>query len=297
MNMVEVGDPISIDNFDRSDTAPSQLAIGTAKPATHRDGYVFDNAATQTATRFRSLAAVFDPGTVRHLTEIGVTHGWNCLEIGAGGGTVAGWLCDRVGAQGHVIATDIDTQFLKSLGKANLELRRHDIAVDPLPEDAFDLVHVRLVLMHLRERDRVLSCIVSALKPGGWLLAEEFDSLSLRVDPEVSSTELPIKALSALERLLAKRGVDLLYGRRLAARVRSLGVIEMAAEARLFMWEGRSIGLDLLRASIEEVRDEMIELGLIDESEFERDMHLLDDQELLIPSPIMWAVSGRRPSV
>lgn len=40
----------------------------------------------------------------------------------------------------------------------------------------------------------------------------------------------------------------------------------------------------------------MIELGLIDESDFERDMRLLEDQELLIPSPIMWAVSGRRPS-
>jgi SAM-dependent methyltransferase len=293
--MVEVVDPISIGNFGRSEMAAPQLAVGSAKPATHRDRYVFNNAAAETAARFRSLAAVFDPGTVRHLTEIGVTHGWNCLEIGAGGGTVAGWLSDRVGAQGHVIATDIDTQFLKSLGKANLDVRRHDIAVDPLPEAAFDLVHVRLVLMHLRERDRVLSRIVSALKPGGWLLAEEFDSLSLRADPEVSPTEIPIKALSALERLLAKRGVDALYGRRLAARVRSLGVIGMAAEARLFMWEGRSIGLDLLRASIEQVRDEMIELGLIDECEFERDMRLLDDQELLIPSPIMWAVSGRRP--
>ena len=295
--MVEAVDAISIGDFGQSEMAAPQLAIGVAKLAMRHDGYIFDNAATQTAARFRSLAAVFDAGTVRHLTEIGVTHGWNCLEIGAGGGTVADWLCDRVGAQGHVIATDINTQFLKSLGKANLDVRRHDIAVDPLPEAAFDLIHVRLVLMHLRERDRILRRIVSALKSGGWLLAEEFDSLSLRADPEVSSTEIPIKTLSALERLLAKRDVDLLYGRRLAARMHSLGIIEIAAEARLFMWGARSIGLELLRASIEEVRDEMIELGLIDESEFERDMRLLDDQELLIPSPIMWAVSGRRPSV
>ena len=295
--MVEAVDAISIGDFGQSEMAAPQLAIGAAKLAMRQDGYIFDNAAPQTAARFRSLAAVFDPGTVRHLTEIGVTHGWNCLEIGAGGGTVADWLCDRVGAQGHVIATDINTQFLKSLGKANLDVRRHDIAVDPLPEAAFDLIHVRLVLMHLRERDRILRRIVSALKSGGWLLAEEFDSLSLRADPEVSSTEIPIKTLSALERLLAKRDVDLLYGRRLAARMHSLGIIEIAAEARLFMWGARSIGLELLRASIEEVRDEMIELGLIDESEFERDMRLLDDQELLIPSPIMWAVSGRRPSV
>jgi SAM-dependent methyltransferase len=62
-------------------------------------------------------------------------------------------------------------------------LWRHDIAVDPSPEAAFDLVHVRLVLVHLRERDKVLSNIDSALKPGGWLLAKEFDSLTFAGRP------------------------------------------------------------------------------------------------------------------
>jgi SAM-dependent methyltransferase len=293
--MVSVVDPISIGDLGRSEMTAPQLAVGSAQPAMHRDRYVFDNAAMQTAARFRSLAAVFDPGTVRHLTEIGVNQGWNCLEIGAGGGTVAGWLCDRVGAHGHVIATDIDTRFLKSLGKTNLDVRRHDIAVDPLPEAAFDLIHVRLVLLHLRERDRALSRIVSALKPGGWLLAEEFDSLSLQADPAISPTEMPVKALSAMERLMANHGVDSVYGRRLSARVRSLGLVNMTAEGRMFMWEGQSIGAGLIRVNLEQVRSEMIELGLITESEFERDIRLLDDNELVIPSPIMWAVSGRRP--
>jgi SAM-dependent methyltransferase len=293
--MVEVVDPISMGNCGRSEIAAPQVAIGCAQPAMHLDRYVFDNAAMQTAARFRSLATVFDPGTVRHLTEIGVTHGWNCLEIGAGGGTIAGWLCDRVGTQGHVIATDIDPRFLESLTKTNLDVWRHDVAVDPSPEATFDLVHVRLVLVHLRERDKVLSHIVSALKPGGWLLAEEFDSLSLQADPAISPTEMPIKALSAMKGLMASRGVDSLYGRRLSARVRALGLVNMTAEGRMFMWEGRSIGADLIRASLEQVRDEMVELGLIDQAEFECDLRRLDDQELLIPSPIMWAVSGRRP--
>jgi SAM-dependent methyltransferase len=256
--------------------AGRQLLHESPNAPTGHDGYIFDNAAVQAATRLSALAAIFDPGTVRHLTEMGVTEGWTCLEIGAGGGTIANWLCDSVGPEGHVVATDIDTHFLKSLDKANLEARPHNIASDPLPEAAFDLVHVRLVLVHLPERDRILGRIVSALKPGGWLLAEEFDSLSLQADPAINSTEMPIKALSAMEQLMAHRGVDSLYGRRLAARVRSLGLVGMVAEARLFMWEGRSTGVDLLRASFEQVRDEMVELGL------------------LIPSPIMWAAKGRR---
>jgi len=148
----------------------------------------------------------------------------------------------------------------------------------------------------LPERDEVLTRIVSALKPGGWLLAEEFDSLSLQPDSVIASTEIPIKTLSAMEQLMALRGVDSLYGRRLAARVRSLGLASVTAEGRLFMWEGQSTGADLTLANFKQIRNELIELGLITESEFDRDVDLLAQYELLFPSPIMWAVRGRRQS-
>jgi SAM-dependent methyltransferase len=265
-----------------------------AAPTTN-DRYIFDNAAAQTATRFAALAAMFDPGTIRHLQEIGVTKGWSCLEIGAGGGSIANWLCDQVGAEGYVVATDIDTQHLQSLRKPNIEVRRHNIARDPLPPAAFDLVHARLVLVHLPERDEVLGRMLAALKPGGWLLAEEFDSLSIQPDPAVSANELPIKTLRAMEQLMAFRGVDSLYGRRLMARVRAVGFAEIAAEGRAFMWEGQSIGTALTRVNFEQIKSQLIELGLVSEVEFEHDVRLLDDERLLFPSPIMWAVRGRRP--
>ena len=262
--MSEDIDPIPAAAMGRSETALHRIAPTSSPAATNHGRYIFDNAAAETATRFSALATIFDPGTIRHLTEIGVTKGWTCLEIGAGGGTIADWLCDRVGPEGRVMATDIDTQYLNSLNKPNLDVRCHDIARDVLPEDAFDLVHVRLVLVHLPERDEVLTRIVSALKPGGWLLAEEFDSLSLQPDPVIASTEIPIKTLSAMEQQMARRGVDSLYG----------------ASGR---W-----------ANFEQIRNELIELGLITESEFDGDVDLLAQYELLFPSPIMWAVRGRR---
>ena len=76
------------------------------------------------------------------------------------------WLSRRVGSSGHVLATDISTSFLDVLDLPNLEVRRHDIVQDDLPEDAFDLVHARLVLTHLAERDIALRRMVKALKPG-----------------------------------------------------------------------------------------------------------------------------------
>jgi hypothetical protein len=40
-------------------------------------------------------------------------------------------------------------------------------------------VHARLVLVHLPEREKVLAGLVAALKPRGWIIDEEFDSVSL----------------------------------------------------------------------------------------------------------------------
>ncbi len=72
--------------------------------------YIFDNAAHPTADRFAGLASVFDPGSVRQLTALGVGPGWHCLEVGGGGGSLARWLSEQVGASGRVIVTDIDAR-------------------------------------------------------------------------------------------------------------------------------------------------------------------------------------------
>ena len=100
--------------------------------------------------------------------------------MGAGAGSIAAWLCQRVGATGHVLATDLDTRFLDALDAPTLEVRRHDITTDALPEGAFDLIHIRAVLEHLPPpaRAAALGRMVAALKPGGWLLAESGDYVS-----------------------------------------------------------------------------------------------------------------------
>jgi 2-polyprenyl-3-methyl-5-hydroxy-6-metoxy-1,4-benzoquinol methylase len=137
--------------------------------------YAFENAWHQARRRLSLLETNLDPATFRRIQALGLTEGWQCLDIGAGAGTVASWLCAHVGSTGRVIATDIDTRFLDALTGPNLEVRRHNIAVDNLPEASFDLVHTRLVLMHLPARAQILTRLVAALKPGGWLFLEEHD--------------------------------------------------------------------------------------------------------------------------
>lgn len=258
--------------------------------------YLLENAGTEAAARFAALSAIFDPGTIRHLEERGVGRGWHCLEVGGGGGSIATWLAERVGPTGHVLVTDIDPRFLETLKLPNLEVRCHNIAADPMPEAAFDLVHARLVLLHLRERENALARMVAALKPGGWLIDEEFDGSSMLPNPTLSPGEVLLKTHVAMTRFMNDHGVDRRYGRLLFGRLAAHGLVNVAAEARMFMWHGGSPGISLMRANYKQLRNAVCDAGYITQEEFDRDIAQLDDPSFMTPSAIMWAAWGCRPS-
>lgn len=125
--------------------------------------------------RLRLLEEWHDPQTFRHLDALGITRGWTCLEIGSGAGSVTRWLADRVGDQGRVEAVDLDPGITDPGGRRNVTVRKLDVEASGLPRDAFDLVHARFVLMHTTDTAAVLRRLRGALRPGGWLLAEDHD--------------------------------------------------------------------------------------------------------------------------
>ena len=256
--------------------------------------YALDNASPEAAARFPALARAFDAGTQRHLDAIGVAAGWRCLEVGGGGGSIARWLAQRAGPTGHVLVTDIDARHLELGSIPEVEVRVHDIAMDPPPPASFDLVHARLVLLHVRERERALANMIAALKPGGWLVDEEFDSCVFP-DPARNPGESLLKTHVALARTLDERGVDRSFGRRLFGRLRALGLVQVAAEGRTFMWPAGSAGPAMMRTNYEQLRSHMIDAGYVTQSEFDRDVAALEDPDFFMPSPILWAVSGRKP--
>lgn len=152
--------------------------------------YVFDQTWKREHARLRALEDLFDGASIRHLAERGAGAGWRCLEVGCGAGGVARWLAERVGASGRVLATDLDLRFLADHGRGNLEVQRHNILTDPLEEGTFDLVHERALLVHVPGRQQALKRMVAAVRPGGWVVAEDPDhggamipALSRYVDP------------------------------------------------------------------------------------------------------------------
>jgi SAM-dependent methyltransferase len=266
--------------------------VATKSESAHGD-YLLANSGSETQMRFASLSELFDPGTLRHLDGRGVRRGWRCLEVG-GGGSVANWLADCVGPTGHVLATDIDPRFLETLKHPNLEVLRHNVATDPLPEASFDLVHTRLVLLHIPQREQALERMIAALKPAGCLLVEEYDSASMPPDPAVSPGEVLLRTHVAMMKLFEDAGVNRRYGRLLFARLRARGLTNVAAEARVFMFGRGSPGVSMLRTNYDQLRAAMIDGHYITPSQFDEDVARLDDPDFIMPSGILWSAWGHR---
>lgn len=257
--------------------------------------YSFDNAWEQARTRLTAFEARFDPGTIRHLTALGVAEGWRCLEVGAGGGSVAGWLARTVSPSGSVLATDLDPRFVEARSESNLQALRHDIVHEPLPSAEFHLVHARAVLAHLPQREEVLAKLVAALRPGGWLLCEDLDEMTIALvapeDPAVR--DLYIRVESAVGAAMSRRGADYRFGRRLPARLVAAGLVEVAGEGRVFL---RRPGEDSMTARLtaEQLKEDMLASGAIGEAEYDAYIELLANPAFLAQTGIMVAAWGRR---
>src|SRR4051812_40080348 len=126
-------------------------------------GYALDPAWHAERDRLDSLTSLYDPRTLRLCEQLGLAPGWHCLDAGAGTGSLAAALAERVGPAGRVTALDSDTRFLAPLASERLTVVEADLAGGDLPSGAFDLVHARLVLEHLPERDRVLAALAAAV--------------------------------------------------------------------------------------------------------------------------------------
>jgi ubiquinone/menaquinone biosynthesis C-methylase UbiE len=271
--------------------------------------YLFDNAQPQAGRGFSSLEAAFDAWTLRQLEVIGVAEGWRCLEVGGGGGSIGRRLAERVGPTGRVTVTDINPVWAAEAQPANVEVLCHDIAADALPERAFDLVHARLVLIHVPERDRALRSMVSALRPGGWLLVEDFDMRVLRdggtgamVRTPLSEgitaadVELLARVDAALLTLLEGRGADLAYGRRLYGLLRAEGLLEVAAEGYMAISPGGSPAAAQRLIRYEQIAGELVASGSVTAADLERARALLRDPACPVLTPgILVSARGRRP--
>jgi len=257
-------------------------------------GYAFDNHGPHAQEQHRCLASAYDPVTTARLAGTGVTAGWHCLEIGAGGGSIASWLAERTAPGGRVLATDLKPELIPS--RPGLEVLRHDIVHDPLPEAGFDLVHARLVLTHIPEREAVLRRLWSALRPGGWLQLEEFDVeyAPVLLAPDRRAREAYQLFQTAKARALRAAGAEPAWGRSCAEAMRAAGFVEVDPVPQLVPWDAGSPGLQLQLHHTDHLREALFAQGMTADQ--------LDEARAVMRHPgfraascVLYSVQGRKP--
>ncbi|MFA3840994.1 methyltransferase domain-containing protein [Streptomyces aureus] len=242
---------------------------------TRDEGYLLDNRQQEAGRRFDAFSTLFDPTTFRHIERLGIGPGWRCWEVGAGGTSVVSWLAKKVGPTGKVLATDIDTTWQTSAARSPVEVRRHDVAADEPPTEGFDLVHARLVLVHVPDRERALESMLRALRPGGRLLVEDADPALQPLacpDEHGPAEELANRLRRGFRELLAERGADLSYGRRLPRLLREAGLQQVEADA-YFPLASEACGA-LETATFQQIRESLVRGGQATDEEI--DHHLAD---------------------
>jgi len=268
--------------------------VDVGEPRTEED-YLFDSGSDLGAEHVGHLESLLDDPTTRWLEGTGIGPGHHCLEIGAGSGSIARWLAERVVPGGRVVATDVATEQIAR--HPGVEIHRGDITEGVPPGGPFDLIHARLVLTHLPQRERVLTELVRALAPGGWLVLGELTPRPPRVlaAPRSSDRELfeRMQHLS-MDVVSPAGGISFQWGAEVPDRMAREGLEEVRATE----WSRTNVGGDhgcLLHRNLNLQADAPLRAAGATEEELARYRELMLD-----PGFTAWfyqfvCTRGRRP--
>ena len=258
--------------------------------------YALSNTWQHARQRLALLEAQLDPATRRRILDAGIGPGSQCLEVGAGGGSIGHWLCQVVGPTGRVLATDIDPAMTALDAPPQLEVLQHDLTREPLPGGAFDLVHARWLLHHLPDLDAAIARLIDALKPGGLLLVEEPDFYPVHA-AHPGAPPLYAQFMDALTRaVVAATGRDCYWARGLPALLVSHGLQDVQAAADVAVLHGGGPLARFYRLSGQQARQRVLDTGLIDAADYDAALALLDDPRLWAFGACTVAAWGRRPA-
>jgi SAM-dependent methyltransferase len=204
-------------------------------------------------------------------------------------------LAERVAPDGKVLATDLETGYLEARadGHPTLETLRHDITAEDLPT-GFDLVHSRWLVEWLPDKRQALRRMVAALRPGGALLDEEPDFVTIYEAAEPPALRHVVR--EAMLHLEAICPIDCQYGRRVLDDLTAVGLIETGAEGRCPVVRGGSPpAADFLRLTLEKLKPALFAERRVTEAEFTEAVATLESAEATVIMPMTVAAWGRRP--
>jgi protein-L-isoaspartate O-methyltransferase len=177
--------------------------------------------------RLDAQSAAIAPATAFLLRAAGIEPGMRVLDLGTGLGHVAQMVAQLVGPDGSVVGIDREAPLLEhaerrraETGVANVRFLEADARTYRSAEP-FDAVVARLLLFHLPDAVDVVRHHQEALRPGGVLLAMDYDVGTVRAEPPV---ELVATAIGWVEAAFRAAGADPRIGTRLGRILTEAGM-------------------------------------------------------------------------
>ena len=145
----------------------------------------------------------------RMLREARLGPGMRVLDMGSGMGDLALVAANMVGPSGHVTGVERDGGTLAAarrrigeLGVANVDLVEGVVtALEEVPGGPFDAAIGRLVLHYVPEPAEALRSAAAAVRPGGLVVAMEYDIVAMTSHPHVASWDrVPVLAVELFTR-------------------------------------------------------------------------------------------------
>jgi len=258
--------------------------------------YALPNDDPQGQDRLLQLADILDDHSTDVLTRNGIAAGWRCLDVGAGAGTITTWMAQRVGPAGHVTALDTDPQHIAPPA-GNVTVRQGDVRTCELPAAHYDLIHARLVLLHLAEREAVLERLVAALNPGGLLVVSDWDATWrdwLLHAPNQADAEAFDTFQTGLRAILEDNGADVGWARRVPVAMRRAGLVDVDTVAHNRLWAGGESGCLLHATNAEQLREQLLSRG-VTAQQLDRLRDAMHHPDTLAYCYLMFTTVGRRP--
>lgn len=215
--------------------------------------YVFQHDMPSEPDRMDLMSSVLDDVSRNHLKKLPIQTDWNCLEVGAGNGSLSKWLSPML-TEGHVLATDINPDLIGVPSSPNMSVQALNIVSDTMEKASYDLIFLRAVLHHIEERELALSKLVSALRPGGWLFLHEPD-----LHPSISTMDEGVRRFWAeFFDWAAKAGLDYAVGAKIPRMLTSQGLQNTSAWGDTAVYAGGTPYAEWLRVTISELADRLV---------------------------------------
>lgn len=282
------------------------MAGVASRVVTEQSRYVLGSDEAEVA-RLDAQAAMSAPATGLLLEAGGrISPGMRVLDLGTGLGHVAFDVGNLVGPRGTVVGIDRSTRLLEiaeqrrvAAGIRNVTFVEADVRTFQDAEP-FDAIVGRLILFHLPDAIEVLAHHMMALRPGGVVLAIDFDGGSIRAEPPVP---LVATIRDWVEEAFRSAGANPVIGARLALLLRRAGAADVTSfGVQTYLAPGDPTGPGWITGLVRSLAPRIIGAGIATETELDVDtlqervaQALARSDSVLLP-PTLVGAWGTAPS-